>query len=147
MGNLAIVYASVHHKNTEKLVQAVAPALGAACLDCETEKPDVSGYDTLIFASGIFYHKLHKSLRAFIDGADLAGKKAVVLYTCGIRYKDYALAAQEQLASRGAEVLGNVWCRGWDTFGPFEKIGGIAKGHPNARDFTRVQRRLEKLLK
>ena len=30
-------------------------------------------------------------------------------------------------------------CRGYDTFGFFEKIGGIAKGHPNEKDFKKAR--------
>lgn len=50
---------------------------------------------------------------------------------------------------KGCPVLGEFSCKGYDTFGPFKLVGGIAKGHPNATDlenarsfFRRIQDRL-----
>ena len=31
-------------------------------------------------------------------------------------------------------MLGEFHCKGYDTFGPFRLVGGIAKGRPNIRD-------------
>lgn len=31
-------------------------------------------------------------------------------------------------------MLGVYGCRGFDTFGPFKLIGGIAKGHPTQNE-------------
>ena len=31
---------------------------------------------------------------------------------------------------QGCESLGEFLCLGFDTFGPFKLVGGIAKGHP-----------------
>ena len=33
-----------------------------------------------------------------------------------------------------ASVIGKFGCKGYDTFGPFKLVGGIAKGHPNEED-------------
>lgn len=33
--------------------------------------------------------------------------------------------------SKQCRELGAYQCLGFDTFGPFKLIGGIAKGHPN----------------
>ncbi|MGB3985262.1 MAG: flavodoxin, partial [Limnochordia bacterium] len=33
-------------------------------------------------------------------------------------------------------LLGTYGCRGFDTFGPFKLVGGIAKGHPNENDIA-----------
>lgn len=30
-------------------------------------------------------------------------------------------------------------CKGYDTFGPFKLIGGIAKGHPSAKDLDNAK--------
>ena len=37
----------------------------------------------------------------------------------------------------------NFQCRGFDTFGPFEKIGGVAKGHPNEKDLSEARAWIE----
>ena len=31
-------------------------------------------------------------------------------------------------------MVGKFGCKGYDTFGPFKLVGGIAKGHPNEED-------------
>ena len=33
-----------------------------------------------------------------------------------------------------ASVVGKFGCKGYDTFGPFKLVGGIAKGHPDEED-------------
>ena len=33
-----------------------------------------------------------------------------------------------------ASVDGKFGCKGYDTFGPFKLVGGIAKGHPDDKD-------------
>ena len=33
-----------------------------------------------------------------------------------------------------ASVVGKFGCKGYDTFGPFKLVGGIAKGHPDDID-------------
>ena len=64
----AIVYASVHHKNTEKVVKAIAEKHPEVELIDATKTilKDLASYDLVGFASGIFYGKLHKSLISFI---------------------------------------------------------------------------------
>ena len=59
---VAIVYASVHHKNTEKLVKAIAEKYPEIELIDATKTilKDLASYDLIGFASGIFYGKLHK---------------------------------------------------------------------------------------
>ena len=33
-------------------------------------------------------------------------------------------------------MLGEFGCKGYDTFGPFKLVGGIAKGHPDQKDLA-----------
>ena len=42
-------------------------------------------------------------------------------------------------------MLGEFGCKGYDTFGPFKLVGGIAKGHPNARDLERARKFFQSL--
>ena len=35
-----------------------------------------------------------------------------------------------------AEILGRYECFGFNTFGPFKLIGGIAKGHPDSNEIS-----------
>ena len=49
-------------------------------------------------------------------------------------------ALAEIAGEKRCPVLGEFSCRGYDTFGPFKLVGGIAKGHPNARDLERARK-------
>ena len=55
----AIVYASVHHGNTKKIVDEIAKAQEVELVDAtQMKEKDLSGYDLIGFASGIYYGKL-----------------------------------------------------------------------------------------
>lgn len=45
-----------------------------------------------------------------------------------------AKALAQIAGKKGCPVLGEFGCKGYDTFGPFKLVGGIAKGRPNERD-------------
>ena len=51
-----IIYASVHHNNTKKIVDVIVDEYGVDIIDAAkiTEK-DLSGYDLIGFASGIYF--------------------------------------------------------------------------------------------
>ncbi len=42
-------------------------------------------------------------------------------------------------ADKGCPVLGEFGCGGYDTFGPFKLVGGLAKGRPNERDLEQAR--------
>ena len=46
----------------------------------------------------------------------------------------YTKAIREALAGTNANILGEFGCLGFDTFGPFKLVGGIAKNHPTASE-------------
>ncbi|WP_462274315.1 flavodoxin domain-containing protein [Filifactor alocis] len=139
MGNIAIIYASVHHGNTKKVVDYLSTKISATVVDVTKEKAfDVSEYDTVIFASGIYFNQFHKSILEYIDIVDIKDKNVVLLYTCGVRYLDYAKKLKKTLEQKGARVLGDCYCRGFDTYGFLAKIGGIAKNHPNEKDLEKI---------
>ena len=126
----AIVYASVHHKNTEKLVQTIA----AKCQDVElidatkTVLKDLSSYDLIGFASGIFYSKFHKALINFITENLPAHKNTFVIYTCGAERPSYLKDMEELITSKECFLVGHYSCLAFDTFGPFKLVGGLNKG-------------------
>ena len=43
-------------------------------------------------------------------------------------------AAKSRRDKKHASVVGKFGCKGYDTFGPFKLVGGIAKGHPDDKD-------------
>ena len=62
----AIIYASVHHENTKKVVEAIAGENAVDLIDATKEKErDLSGYDLIGFASGVYYGKFHQTVLNF----------------------------------------------------------------------------------
>jgi flavodoxin len=139
MSDILILYHSEHHGNTKKLVDAAAAAVGADTLALPAETlPDLSAYRAVGFASGVYYSGFHASvLDAVQTYAGAGGEcRAFFLYTCGSGSKKCADAPAETLRAAGVKVLGTYFCKGFDTFGPFGLIGGIAKKHPTPDDLS-----------
>ncbi len=137
----AVVYVSVHHGNTKKVAQAMAEELEAILFDLTEEKnPDLSGYELVGFASGVFYHGLHETMKSYLENLSLPqGQKFFLAATCGVAYMDYTRGTKKLLEGKGGQCVGSFQCRGFDTFGPFGKIGGIAKGRPNGKDLEKAR--------
>lgn len=134
-----ICYYSRHHGNTLKIAQAMADALGADLFDVTSRMaPRLDQYDCVGFASGIYYGKFHPTVGAFARQYLPRGRAAFLLATCGSPRKGYTKSIRAALAEKDARVLGEFLCRGWDTFGPFRLIGGLAKGRPNESDLARA---------
>ena len=133
----AIVYYSQHHGNTKKLIDTIAAKHPADLIDAsQTDHADLSGYDLIGFASGIYYSKFHKSVIQLAQNSLPEGKSVFFLYTCGAQKESYTKAMEEVAAQRSARVLGSYGCLGFDTFGPFKLVGGIAKGHPDQKELA-----------
>lgn len=58
-----IVYASVHHKNTEKIALVIANVLNANAVKASEVNEDfITQYDVIGIGSGIFFSKFHKQI-------------------------------------------------------------------------------------
>ena len=131
----AIVYYSKHHGNTRKLIDAIAAEHDVTAIDAtEATAADLSGYDAVGFASGIYYSKFHKTVLQFAEQNLPEGKDVFFLYTYGAEKKGYTEAITAAVKKHNAHILGEFGCFGFNTFGPFKLIGGIAKGHPDDTD-------------
>ena len=142
----AIVYYSKHHGNTKKLLDAIAGDHEVTLIDV-TENPttDLSTYDRIGFASGIYYSKFQKALLKYAEEHMPEGKETFFIYTYGAEKKGYTNAIREAVSKHNAKVLGVFGCFGFNTFGPFKLIGGIAKGHPDNNDLNNALRFYEAL--
>lgn len=141
-----IIYHSEHHGNTKKLVEAIAGQGDVSLLNVsDSSSLDWSDFDLIGFASGIYYQKFHKDI---LDSAEKnlpTGKKVFFLYTCGVKRNSYTDAIRQVAEAKKAQILGSYGCPGFDTFGPFKLIGGIAKGHPDDKDISAAMDFLRKI--
>lgn len=145
--NTAIVYYSKHHGNTKKLLEAIACNHSVTLIDAlETPNYDLSGFDAIGFASGIYYSKFHKSVLEFARKNLPENKKVFFLFTYGAEKAGYTSAIAKAVQDKNAKILGEYGCLGFDTFGPFKLIGGMAKGHPTAEELQGAETFYESVL-
>ncbi len=138
---ILIIYESIHHGNTEKIAKAMAEVLKADMLKTKDVTNEVlDNYDLIGFGSGIYYGKFHKNILDLIDNIKpIANKKAFVFSTSGQGKEKYNEAAEKKLIEKNFEAANNFACRGYDTFGPFKIIGGVAKGKPDESDIKKAK--------
>ena len=136
----AICYYSRHHGNTLKVLEVMARGNDINLIDVTARTAvHLEEYDCIGFASGIYYSKFQKSVLDFAGQYLPEGKDVFFVYTCGSMGKGYTKAIAEAAAAKKAHILGEYGCRGFDTFGPFKLVGGIAKGHPDADDLQKAR--------
>lgn len=142
----AIIYYSRHHGNTKKLIDALSAEYDITAIDAaQVSAADLTGYDMVGFASGIYYSKFHKTVLDFAEKNLPDGKPVFFLYTYGSKSTSYTKAIAQAVSVHNASVAGEFGCRGFDTFGPLKLIGGIAKGHPDQTDLEQLRKFYESL--
>lgn len=137
----AVCYYSRHHGNTLKVLQAMAAEGDVELIDVTARQAvRLDDYDCVGFASGIYGFDFQKSVIAFARQYLPQGKPVFFVYTYGGAKGSGTKTMKEIAAEKNCPVLGEFGCKGYDTFGPFKLIGGIAKGRPNARDLENARR-------
>ena len=133
----AIVYYSKHHGNTKKLLDAIAAENEVTLIDV-TEQPsaDLSGYDRIGFASGIYYNSFAKQLLTYAQDCLPAKKDVFYLFTHGAPKGVFLTAIRKIAEQKQCREIGSSHCLGFDTVGTFKLVGGIAKGHPTEEEIN-----------
>ena len=133
----AIIYYSKHHGNTRKLLDAIAEKADVTLIDV-TEQPeaDLSGYDRIGMASGIYYSSFARQLLEYAQAYLPEKKDVFYIYTHGAPKGEFLKAIREIAGQKQCREIGSYHCKGFDTFGPFKLVGGIAKGHPTEEEIT-----------
>ena len=129
----AIVYYSQHHGNTKKLVDAIASQYEIELINVmEDKNVDLTNFDCIGFASGIYFSSFAKQLLTFAEENLTENKAVFFMNTCGVQSPVVYFDAIRKISrAKKCRELGTYQCLGFDTFGPFKMVGGIAKGHPD----------------
>ena len=136
----AICYYSRHHGNTLKVAQAMALEGEVDLIDVTTRQAvRLEGYDCIGLASGIYGFEFQKAVVEFARQYLPQGKPVFFLYTYGGAKGTGAKAVAEVAREKDCPILGEFSCKGFDTFGPFKLVGGIAKGHPDRKDLENAR--------
>ena len=128
----AIIYYSKQHGTTKKLIDAIKEAHPEVKTIDITENriEDLSQYDRIGIASGIYFGKVNKDLIEYIKKALPHAISVFALYTYGNKSDKYTKELKAIAEEKGCKYLGEYGCFGFDTFGPFKLMGGIQKNHP-----------------
>ena len=133
----AIVYYSEHHGNTKKLRDAIAAKHDVTLINVtKTPETDLSGYDRIGLASGIYYSSFAQHLLAYAEEHLPEGKDVFYIFTHGAPKGMFLNAVRKIAEAKHCRELGDYHCQGFDTFGPFKLVGGIAKGHPTEDEIS-----------
>lgn len=133
----AICYFSRHHGNTLKVIEAMTAGQEVDLIDVTARSAvHLEQYDLVGFASGIYYGKFSDAVVSFARQYLPEHKKVFFVSTYGAPKVDATREIAAAVREKQATVLGHYGCRGFDTFGPFKLLGGIAKGHPNAKELA-----------
>lgn len=133
----AIIYYSNHHGNTKKVLDAIKAGNDVELIDVTTDKSaDLTAFDRIGIASGIYYSSIAKPLAAFAREKLPEEKEVFFIGTCGSKRKGYFDEIRSITDEKKCRFLGEFLCQGYDTFGPFKLVGGIAKGHPTADELS-----------
>ena len=144
---IVIIYTSMHHGNTFKLVKAISDKYHIEIIDA-TEKSvvDLQKYDVIGFASGIDFGKFYETIENFAKENLPIKKQVFFLYTCAMERKGFTNSMREIVAKKDAEVLGEYGCKGYNTYGPWKVIGGMNKKHPTEEEILLAVKFFENLL-
>ncbi|MFA5347959.1 MAG: flavodoxin family protein [Methanoregula sp.] len=146
--SLVIVF-SYHHKNTEKIANACAKALGAEVKTPQQVRPEeIAEYDLIGFGSGIYSATFDPSVLDLADRlSDAAGKKAFLFSTFGapafIANREFIeknhRQIRDKLKAKGYTIIGEYGCAGWNTNSFLRYFGGLNKGRPDAEDIRNAE--------
>ena len=137
-GGTAIVYYSKHHGNTKKLLDAIVQADRTVTLIDVTKHPnaDISGFDRIGLASGMYFSSFAKQIVAFAKANLPENRDVFYIYTHGAPVGGFLKDIRSVVKEKHCRELGRYHCYGFDTVGWFKKIGGISKGHPTEKEIA-----------
>ena len=131
-----IAYASTHHGNTKKVVEAIAKEFDVEIVDVtKTREKNLHDYDLIGFASGIYAAQFAQQVRNFAQINLPQNKKIFYIMTSAMN-RDFSKSMEEAVSAKNPIVVGKFSCHGYNTFGPFKLIGGTSKGHPDENDLN-----------
>jgi flavodoxin len=120
-----------------KVAKAISKAFGTQPVKfADLGGASLQDYDVIGFGSGIYLGGPHKPLVKLVKEQQELKKKAFIFSTAGfpLAKAAYHMDLRLKLWGRGAKILGEFSCRGFDTYGPYKLIGGLNRGRPNKED-------------
>jgi len=148
MKKTVIIYASTHHGNTRKLIEAISEKYQIDIIGAIEQKfANLSDYDLIGFASGIDFGKFYDEVEQFLKDNLPENKAVFFMYTCARDDKDFTYTMRTEAMKRHALLMGEYGCRGYNTYGAWKVIGGMNKHHPTKKELDGAVQFYELLIK
>ena len=148
MKKTVIIYASTHHGNTRKLIEAISEKYQIDIIDAIEQKfANLSEYDLIGFASGIDFGKFYDAVEQFLKDNLPENKAVFFMYTCARDDKAFTYTMRTEAMKRHALLMGEYGCRGYNTYGAWKVIGGMNKHHPTKKELDGAVQFYELLIK
>ena len=147
-----VIYASAHHRNTEKIAKIIADTIGAKLISFDKLKSDdIDSADLIGIGSGVYYSLFHRGLINKIkDLNNFKDKEVFIFSTAGMAkntiFNNSHQHIKKLLKNKEAKILGEFFSYGYDTNGILKFLGGINKGRPNESDLKRAEDFSKKIL-
>ncbi len=145
-----IIYASIHHQNTEKIALVIGEEMGANVFNINNFNiEEIKDSKVVGLGSGIYYSKFHQKIIDIASLPFMKGKDVFIFSTSGVRSNIITNRGHKHikniLKEKGVNLIGEFECRGFDTYGPLKMIGGMNKGKPDEKDIENAKEFARKL--
>ncbi|MEI6795231.1 MAG: flavodoxin family protein [Methanomassiliicoccales archaeon] len=140
-----LILKSYHHKNTEKIAEAMATVLDAPILSPHDVRiEEIARNDLIGFGSGIYDGKHHRALLELADRLPATTGKSVFLFSTSAIVNDEKVAKdhsalREMLQRKGYVIVDEFACKGFNTNSFLRYFGGLNKGRPNVKDLAKAE--------
>ena len=114
------------------------------------EKIDVSAYDLIGFASGIYYWDFGNEVYKHIEKIKgLEGKNVFVLYTAGSVKEGHSLKPKDAIEKKGGKLVAGFGCSGSSKRGVGGFFNGLfgVKERPDENDFKECETFIDNTMK
>ena len=135
-----IILNSTHRNNTKNVAEAMAEVTPVTIIDInDASSYNVGDYDIVGYGSGIYAGKFGKKIIEHIENNIKDLNNVFIFSTSGTGNEKYNEKLVNYLNENCKHVLGSFSCKGLCKWFIFALVGGIAKGHPSAEDFSKAQ--------
>jgi flavodoxin len=154
MDNKSIILLySYHHKNTQKIANAISEKINASIveIDDNTNLVKFENYDLVGFGAGIDSGKHYSQLLNYVEKMpNVQNKKAFIFSTSAIysvkKMKNDHKTLRNLLENKGYIIIDEFSCKGFNTNSVLKYFGGMNKNRPNDEDIKNAKAFAEKLL-
>ena len=124
-----IIFCNKGGGNTKNLVEESIKNLKNFEIEMlPSNKTDISSYDYIGFASGIYYMDFSKDIYDHIEKLTLDGKKCFTMISSGANLEKFISYPKNAIEKKGGKFIGGFGCKGPQTFFLFKWISYLFGG-------------------